>query len=775
MMSNYKSKTTVYEKRADGSLFPLGQVVPNIDERVRQLENYPSAVVVTKPTIDGGLSLPDIGGAVKLTVSAESLLVDGSITKFEYWLNNGEKQTAIATLNTATISIETPEGAQAGESFDLYVRAYDNYGSSNINSVTLTVVTVGVSTPTISGKTTEVVKGEATFTGSEFTFIGGEGVHDKSDWILYKQSASSVEVWSSKNDTEHLTTVPEEINTYLESGEAYILKLRYHDSTMDLWSDYGSIMFTMADIAVKTPTLSGTTINVVQGEASFTGSPFEIIGVSEGNHDKSDWMLVKADSPSSKIWGSENDSINKTSSPQSLNEVLEVSTTYIIKVRYHDATTGAWSDWGQLEFATANEFFEYNYIGEPGAYGFGVGVCDDEEGLAALGLEPMEGTFNPKSENYGNYQRIDGKGVWVFIPAFCYKFETNEKSLSYFTVKSFKEFDFNESAANEQGYILHRAFIDGGIAQKGFFIAKYLMSKGVKSVKNGITLSLAESSYANASSQAEGNGAIGVAYDALTLSKTLGQQYNCASVYMYSALAMLSLVQGWNATSTDTCAWYDPNGTNNFPKGCNNGALGDCNDAEILYQSADGLLTKKPNTGSANHFARTTHNGLGCGICDVNGCIRQVAIGALNDNGYYIYVSSDTAKLTDYTKDNIMMMGEASLYASALKGPDTRYEYKWGSTKGNCLYAEQSGLNRTLCGVWPSKLDSFGTNEFGTDKLQLKAAAAPSKIGMICCAGSWNNAQLAGIWYRVMDSSYGLWNSTATDFGFRSGAYLPAA
>lgn len=256
-MSNYKSKTTVYEKKASGVYFPLGQVVPNIDERVRQLENYPSAVVVTKPTIDGSLNLPEGGGSIKFNVSAESLLPDSSITKFDYWLNDGGVKTQAASLNSAVITIETPEGAKADDTFDLYVRAYDNFGSSNINSVILTVVTVGVSTPTIQGKTEGVVKGEATFTGSEFMLIGGEGNHDKSDWVLYKQSASSVEVWSSKDDTENLTTVPTAINDALESGEAYILKLRYHDSTMDLWSENGSISFTMADIAVKTPTLSG--------------------------------------------------------------------------------------------------------------------------------------------------------------------------------------------------------------------------------------------------------------------------------------------------------------------------------------------------------------------------------------------------------------------------------------------------------------------------------------------------------------------------------------
>lgn len=361
-MSNYKAKTTVYEKRANGKMYPLGQVVPNVDERIRKLENFPSAVVVTKPTIDGSLNLPEGGGSIKFAVSAQALLPDSSITKFDYWLDNNPAKTETAALNKATITVETPEGAQEGETFDLYVRAYDNNGSSNVNSVTLTVVAVGVSTPTISGKTEGVVKGEAAFTGSEFKFIGGEGNHDKSDWILYKTRADSVEVWSSKNDTTNKTTCPSSINDALESSESYILKLRYHDATMDLWSEYGSITFTTAAIAVKTPTISGETEDVMKGAAVFTGSPFEVIGVSESNHDKSDWVLVKANAATSEIWSSKNDSINKTTSPVGLNEVLEVSTTYIIKLRYHDANTGAWSDWGQLQFTTTDVF---TYVVQP--------------------------------------------------------------------------------------------------------------------------------------------------------------------------------------------------------------------------------------------------------------------------------------------------------------------------------------------------------------------------------------------------------------------------
>jgi len=80
------------------------------------------------------------------------------------------------------------------------------------------------------------------------------------------------------------------------------------------------------------------------------------------------------------------------------------------------------------------------------------------------------------------------------------------------------------------------------------------------------------------------------------------------------------------STSTTWCAWY--HATNNFPKGCNNNALGDVNDAAITYISTgDATYPTAPKTGSANLFARTTHNGQNCGIADLNGVIYEVCIG----------------------------------------------------------------------------------------------------------------------------------------------------
>lgn len=72
------------------------------------------------------------------------------------------------------------------------------------------------------------------------------GSHDKSDWVLYKKSDPENEIWSSKNDIVNKTTAPSELGSQLEFSTEYILKLRYHDATNDIWSDWGELEFTTA-------------------------------------------------------------------------------------------------------------------------------------------------------------------------------------------------------------------------------------------------------------------------------------------------------------------------------------------------------------------------------------------------------------------------------------------------------------------------------------------------------------------------------------------------
>ena len=148
-------------------------------------------------------------------------------------------------------------------------------------------------------------------------------------------------------------------------------------------------------------------------------------------------------------------------------------------------------------------------IGEAGTQGFGVGVYGgDESELAAMNLTPMDGCDDPASDNYGNYQHTNGS-IMCFIPAFAYRVgnaaapsysRDGANALEISSATNFSGYEagasFSGNASLGDGWILHRAFVDGGLVKRGFFIDKYLCSKSASntnvavSVKNGDPIEL---------------------------------------------------------------------------------------------------------------------------------------------------------------------------------------------------------------------------------------------------------------------------------------------
>ena len=486
-------------------------------------------------------------------------------------------------------------------------------------------------------------------------------------------------------------------------------------------------------------------------------------------HTKTDWQIRDV-ADSTTIWSSMADTTNLTKIKCPIK--LDRQTFYTLKIKAY-GTRDTDQNAESIEFVMTILTSAGGDIGVPGQMGFGVGLYDGED-LEQLGLTLMEGGADPNNDNYGNYQHTNGS-VFCFVPAFCYSFTDPDANLSSkgtpnaFYVRSFTEFE-NEADAKSKGYILHRAFIDGGKTKKGFFIAKYLMGKGCKATKGNIPISLISTGSSDASSQAEGG--TGQAWDALTLSKKLGSQYNCASCFMYSALAMLSFCHGLYAETTDTCAWYDAARVTNFPKGCNNSALGDTNDTSVKYTNSDTKQRQKPNTGSATPFAKTTHNGQNSGVCDLNGCMWQATTGVLLYNTT-LYLSPDSAKFTDFTKDNVQTTGNTALYTN-LGNVSTYYTSgNWG-VAGQCSFRkENSGVQRALNGVLPLPAGTgSGTNEFGKDQACLSTDSG-GYCSALWCSGDWNYASSAGVWFRYLDAYwyYSSWSDSSTYYGFRSAAY----
>jgi hypothetical protein len=273
-------------------------------------------------------------------------------------------------------------------------------------------------------------------------------------------------------------------------------------------------------------------------------------------------------------------------------------------------------------------FTDINDIGTPGAAGFGVGICPPDS--LPSGFTPLSGYTDPQSPNYGNYQYDEGS-VMVWIPKFYYLITGNTiaiKSASFFA---------DTTAANAAGYALHRAFIDGGVEKNGLFLDKYMVSKVTKgsgyvaaSIKNGLPLSTASTHNPIADLTASGGTnayyrTIDCAHarDGINGAVNASSNFFVCSRFIHAALAMLAWAHGQGSGGTGQCTWY--NATYNYPKGCNNNALRDTDDATVLYES-DGF-SNCGRTGSGSEFAKTTHNGQDCGVSDLNGLMYEISIG----------------------------------------------------------------------------------------------------------------------------------------------------
>lgn len=409
-----------------------------------------------------------------------------------------------------------------------------------------------------------------------------------------------------------------------------------------------------------------------------------------------------------------------------------------------------------------------NQIGIPGSVGFGVGVCP---GPLPSGFIGLQGYTDPTSDNYGNYIFTDGS-VMVWIPAFYYKYGTgaNGVPLNAVSIKQFSDFT-DVATANAAGYALHRMFYDGGL-QLGVFVDKYLCSNNggiASSLKLGNPLSI-DAGHNPISGLA--GGPANFYYGAIAAAKTRGASFFCNSRFIFAGLDLLALAHAQASSAATWCAWY--NATYNFPKGCNNSALGDTNDGALTFAS-DGY-SNCAKTGSANLFARTTHNGQNCGIADLNGTMWEITPGlATDDAGTTYYVLKSVTKMKNVTGGSggaTDLWGAAGLaalydslgatYGAAVASNTTKY---YGSasqvlseaTSGNAWQA--AGLGLPLAG------GVGGTNQFGSDYfLDYRPAAMCPLSG-----GYWADGSDAGVWAFNLS---GVRGSSGIGVGFRSALYL---
>ena len=406
-----------------------------------------------------------------------------------------------------------------------------------------------------------------------------------------------------------------------------------------------------------------------------TASAFVPAGAPD-THASSDWQLA-----SDADFGTVVQSLDASTSSLTSWAVagLQPGQTYYWRVRYRGAQNGE-SDWSApMMLRMASEFL--GLIGEPGTQGFGVGVYPGE---LPEGFAEMEGTRNKANDNYGNYTYKDGS-VMVFVPKFYYRF--SHASSPRFAKYKMHAIDIagadafgNEAAANAAGYVLHRAFKDGGQIKPGFFIDKY--PAGFNENRTGVVskkgLSPISSNDTNCTTVMNnltrpGSDKPSSSYSAAQFvwaARTRGVgTFHLPSIFMYTAIGFLSLAHRQTCTSTENCAWYHE--THNFPKGPNP-ARGnkDATDSSLSFQNGEryyhvNAWHYKALTGSANVFAKTTHNGQNNGVAEITGSLGEIALGittelsSLGQSGYLSgaatevgYVLKDSVSLASLTPDH---------------------------------------------------------------------------------------------------------------------------
>lgn len=381
-------------------------------------------------------------------------------------------------------------------------------------------------------------------------------------------------------------------------------------------------------------------------------------------------------------------------------------------------------------------------IGTIGTYGFGVGVAPSEL-AASFNLYPMAGYDDLLGDNYGNY--VDATGsVMVFIPKFYYRI-TNDTTSPYNGTK------VEVSDEAQTGFVIHRAFVNNGAIRDGFFIDKYICGNvGGKFVSkrniDPVSTATAHNPIASITGVTLGNRSDAI-FQAV---KSRGTNYAVPTMFMYQALALLSLAHAQSAT-TATAAWMDV--APYAPKGCNNNALKDTNDASVVYVTAGNVTypTAPLNASCPDSvFAKITHNGQKCGVTDLNGNMWEIASGFIQSVADSFYVLKESVDIKTLTGANVADATDNwnTTKHDAITLPFTPDETS--TTWGNGTSAVFSGSTNTASNDY--RLDMAGVPlsvggapaRFGGDGLWKYSLASMCPI----VGGGWSNSSSAGVWAR---------------------------
>ena len=701
-----------------------------------------------------------------------------NVTKAQVGLKNVDNTSDLdKPISTATqTALDTKQDTLVSGTSIKTINGQSVLGSGNI------FITADIASPLLQPIITSPANGTVDYIGSiTSTYSTSESFVGVQDWARWEASTDEnfTTLIDSYEGSDNLINWTPAIGGLLYLTTVYVRTKQGSGNYLSAWSEV--ISFTTPHTYITTPTLTveGSPKNVTLTPL-LTGSAFNVYNGVD-THISTDWLVLKA-SDSSVVLEIIGDTVNKTSIKTG---DLEDSTSYIFKMRYKGATYG-YSQWVQVTAKTKIT------IGIQGKKGFGVAPTDLP--FAVLGLAEMEGTNDITSDNYGNYIHTNGSIV-CWCPKAYYRVGSSESprfatygenALDMVGAETFA----TEAEANAAGYALHRAFINAGAEQSGFFIDKYMNSKdgttASKSVFGGVPISLATTAGYTVSNGM--TGCKGILADAVVLSRARGARWNVATAFMYGYLAMVSVAQAQSATNTTDVAWYDPTGVKNFPKGCNNDALSDANDTTVVYASAEDTgNANKPKTGATANFAKTTHNGSANGVADLNGGMFEVTIGITNfgsnatastaitdDTIYVLKQSVDVATLTGGWNGTNDVWGNAENLATkydSVTSPhplgSTTGNVNWGNGTNAVFQNEANGVNRDICGFIPKNSSSTatGANLFGNDRF-----IKNNKQNLVPLAcGYWTNSSSGGVFNRNFNDFRMVGNFGVS---FRASAYV---
>lgn len=656
------------------------------------------------------------------------------------------------------------------------------YTKTEVDNSLANLSVAQINKPVITSPTNGAIDFNGAVVATYTTATNFVGAQDYVSWEAATDSAFTAIVASYSGSGNLLSWTP---SVGLALTVIYVRVKQGSDSHRSSWSD--TISYTTPNIYINTPTLTVTgTPTDVPETPTLTTSAFSVYNGTD-THASTDWEVRKA-SDNSLVWSSYANTSNKLTINVPAG-ILLVSTAYVFKARHNGTTYGS-SAYVSVSGTTKSAFTIP--LGVAGVKGFSVAPTSDP--FAVLGLAKLTNTDTVGHDDYGNYIHTNGSIV-CWMPKGYYRIG-NAAAAKYATYGANTveivgtETYTTEAAANAAGFVLPRAFIDGGVEKSGFFIDKYVNSKKVGdtnvavSVKNGNPISLTTNATYTPSSTM--TGCTGILADAITLCRARGSGWNTQSIFIGAWLMLTSVAHGQNATNATNCAWYDASLTTNFPKGCNNGSRQDVNDTSVSWTVSPDTAAKGL-AGSASNFAKSTHNGSNNGVADVNGLMWQVALGMTNygisatdttqiaTNTVYVLKTSVALKdLTagwDGANDAFGNTTHLAVLYNAVTSPvtlATAGAVYWGNGTNPVFDSAASGVGRDLCGFLPKNdtaVNATGINLLGNDYIYKYNGANMFPL----LSGLWTDAANAGVGYRHLGRYRSLEHANAS---FRAVAYV---